>query len=289
MRPLALLLAAAALALVALGASGCAETGAEQNVDFRPRAATRILILTPVPTAPFIPAISANATVAPAPTPEPSAQAPTPPSAEGVATAQVEIGEITRVPILENTPAPGEVGTVTAPGVREGEEVAVETPTAPAPQGAAGTHGATAEPAGTATPAATGSPEASPAPGAEAPAATARPANAQDAGATPGASAVSQLPANADGQQVYRTACAPCHGVSGEGMGQQFPRLEGNQVVLGDPQLVIQVILSGRRLMPAWRDQLSDTQIAAVATYIRSAWGNNASPVMEDMVSRQRQ
>lgn len=286
MKPLALLLLAAALVIVAVGATACAGTEEEQDVDFRPREATRILVLTPVPTAPFVPTVSAGATVPSAPTPEPSAQAPTPPSADGVAAAQVEIGEITRVPILENTPAPGEVSTVTVPGAREGEEIAVETPTPAATGGPSGTPASTAESpdAVTGTPTPSGTPDAADAP-------TGAPEAAGAAGEQPGQrdGSVSSLPAGADGLQVYRAACAPCHGVSGEGTGQQFPALQGNQVVQGDPQLVIQVILSGRRLMPSWRDQLTDAQIAAVASYIRGAWGNDAPPVSAEVVARQRQ
>jgi mono/diheme cytochrome c family protein len=31
--------------------------------------------------------------------------------------------------------------------------------------------------------------------------------------------------------------------------------------------------------MPSWRGQLAASDIAAVATFIRSSWGNNAGPV----------
>ena len=37
--------------------------------------------------------------------------------------------------------------------------------------------------------------------------------------------------------------------------------------------------------MPAWKGQLKNADIAAVATYIRSSWGNKASPVTEAEVA----
>ena len=44
--------------------------------------------------------------------------------------------------------------------------------------------------------------------------------------------------------------------------------------------------------MPAWGDgapvPLKDDQIAAILTYIRSDWGNNASPIQTDEVAAKR-
>jgi mono/diheme cytochrome c family protein len=40
--------------------------------------------------------------------------------------------------------------------------------------------------------------------------------------------------------------------------------------------------------MPAWGTALSDEQIAAVATYIRSAWNNRAGPVSIEIVAKVR-
>jgi mono/diheme cytochrome c family protein len=42
---------------------------------------------------------------------------------------------------------------------------------------------------------------------------------------------------------------------------------------------VIAQILLGRGIMPSFAGQLSDEEIAAVATYIRTSWGNHAGPV----------
>jgi hypothetical protein len=40
--------------------------------------------------------------------------------------------------------------------------------------------------------------------------------------------------------------------------------------------------------MPAYRDKLTDQAIAAVASYIRNAWGNAAPPVDAEHVWRER-
>jgi mono/diheme cytochrome c family protein len=42
---------------------------------------------------------------------------------------------------------------------------------------------------------------------------------------------------------------------------------------------MLTTILQGRNAMPSWRGQLAASDIAAVATFIRSSWGNSAGPV----------
>ena len=86
------------------------------------------------------------------------------------------------------------------------------------------------------------------------------------------------------GASVYTTHCATCHDASGKG--GAGPALAGDAfVTASDPAVLIKTIEQGRNLMPSWRGQLSASDIAAVATYIRSAWGNKASPVTPDDVS----
>jgi mono/diheme cytochrome c family protein len=62
-------------------------------------------------------------------------------------------------------------------------------------------------------------------------------------------------------------------------------------MVTGNPRTVIAVVKLGMRgnvrvnaqtfggTMPRWGQLISDDDIAAVVTYIRSAWHNRASPV----------
>ena len=89
------------------------------------------------------------------------------------------------------------------------------------------------------------------------------------------------------GASIYGSKCAACHGASGQGSGRgMFPALAGDSVVnAADPSATIATISHGKSMMPAWKGQLSPGDIAAVATYIRSAWGNKGGPVTEQQVS----
>lgn len=65
-----------------------------------------------------------------------------------------------------------------------------------------------------------------------------------------------------------------------------FPALAGDSLVnAGDPNGMIGVIEHGRKVMPSWKGQLSAGDIAAVATFVRSAWGNKGGPVTEQDVA----
>jgi cytochrome c oxidase subunit 2 len=61
------------------------------------------------------------------------------------------------------------------------------------------------------------------------------------------------------------------------GLPGAFPALAGSKVVLGPKAEQIQVILNGRNnKMPAWK-QLTDVELAAVATYTRNSFGNKGA------------
>jgi cbb3-type cytochrome c oxidase subunit III len=88
------------------------------------------------------------------------------------------------------------------------------------------------------------------------------------------------------GQSIYGSKCASCHKANGQGMSGVFPALAGNpRVAAADPAFVLGTIAHGRNIMPSWKGQLSAGDIAAVATYIRMAWGNKGGPVSESDVS----
>jgi mono/diheme cytochrome c family protein len=93
------------------------------------------------------------------------------------------------------------------------------------------------------------------------------------------------------GQAIYVDQCSACHGMNGEGVPATFPELKGSAVAQSqDPKTVLRLILNGGRAavtdarptpfsMPAFGWKLTDGEIAAVASYIRSAWGNAAAAV----------
>ncbi len=83
------------------------------------------------------------------------------------------------------------------------------------------------------------------------------------------------------GRSLYGQRCAACHKANGSG-GVPFPALAGNgRVNASDPTGIIATIKNGKGIMPSWRGQLSNADIAAIVSYIRSAWGNRASSVSE--------
>ena len=81
------------------------------------------------------------------------------------------------------------------------------------------------------------------------------------------------------GQALFVQNCSACHQITGKGVPGAFPQLVGDPIVLGPPDKVAALILRGRGGMPSFRADLTDDQIAAILTYIRSAWGNPATPI----------
>jgi mono/diheme cytochrome c family protein len=93
------------------------------------------------------------------------------------------------------------------------------------------------------------------------------------------------------GAKLYETHCADCHGDHGEGALDAYPALAGNRAVtLAVPANVIRAVLSGGYLpatggnlrpygMPPFSHVLNDADVAALVSYIRGSWGNQASPV----------
>lgn len=90
------------------------------------------------------------------------------------------------------------------------------------------------------------------------------------------------------GDQVYEDNCAACHQADGTGIQGAYPAFVGNGFVLADPDPVIQTLLNGRGGMPSFRNDLSNEQIAAVVSHIRNTWGNQAPPVIPEMVATER-
>jgi mono/diheme cytochrome c family protein len=100
-----------------------------------------------------------------------------------------------------------------------------------------------------------------------------------------------------DGKALYTKNCSSCHQADGLGVAGTFPPLAKNPLVTGDATKVATVVLNGKSgksevsgktysgSMPAWKGQLSNAEIAAVLTYIRSSWGNSASKVTESQVA----
>jgi cytochrome c oxidase subunit 2 len=79
------------------------------------------------------------------------------------------------------------------------------------------------------------------------------------------------------GQSVYNSICAACHKPDGMGQPPTFPALKGSKVATGPVQGHIDTVFNGKNgtAMQAFKNQLSDVELAAVITYERNAFGNN--------------
>jgi cytochrome c oxidase subunit 2 len=87
----------------------------------------------------------------------------------------------------------------------------------------------------------------------------------------------------ARGEKVYAANCAQCHQPSGKGGGPIKP-LDGSAIVRdADKSKMLQVVLNGAAngAMPSWKQQLSDTEIAAVATYAKNHWSNATGQLVQ--------
>ena len=102
------------------------------------------------------------------------------------------------------------------------------------------------------------------------------------------------------GAAIYADECSACHAPRGQGVAGLFPSLaQAPSVQSNAPTSLIRVILQGAKsastdpaptapAMPAFGWMLSDTQVAALVTYIRNAWGNKASNVTAAQVHSAR-
>jgi cytochrome c oxidase subunit 2 len=79
------------------------------------------------------------------------------------------------------------------------------------------------------------------------------------------------------GKAGYDKNCAACHQVSGLGIPPVFPALKDSPIALGDIQLHNDIVINGKpgTAMAAFGEQLTPTELAAIITYERNAWGND--------------
>lgn len=106
--------------------------------------------------------------------------------------------------------------------------------------------------------------------------------------------------AKADGKQIYGAKCAACHQANGQGVAGVFPPVAASEWVLGDEKILINILLHGvngemkvngtsyKGAMPAWAS-MSDEELAAVVSYIRTDWGNVAPEITPQAVKTQRE
>ncbi len=96
----------------------------------------------------------------------------------------------------------------------------------------------------------------------------------------------------AAGKDVYEKQCAVCHQPEGQGLAPAFPALAGSKIVTGpllsaEGKLLkdshVDRVLNGKEgtAMQAFRETLTDTELAAVITYERNSFGNKKGDLIQ--------
>lgn len=114
---------------------------------------------------------------------------------------------------------------------------------------------------------------------------------------------VAAAPAGEASGEAQFQRCVTCHQPNGEGMAGAFPPLAGSEFATATNVAVpIRIVLHGMQgpvtvkgteyngVMPAYGTgvEMTDAEVAAVLTYVRQAWGNNASAVTPQQVATER-
>ncbi|WP_053269058.1 c-type cytochrome [Pseudomonas chlororaphis] len=112
--------------------------------------------------------------------------------------------------------------------------------------------------------------------------------------------AVSAARLDSPGAHTYVTRCASCHGLDGQGQAEWMPPLAGAtsalakenasaiNITLNGSQRVVAAGVPDAYRMPAFREQLSDREIAEVLTFVRGTWGNQGGAVDAQAVGKLR-
>lgn len=104
-----------------------------------------------------------------------------------------------------------------------------------------------------------------------------------------------------DGKALFAANCSACHQITGMGVPKAFPPLNKSPYVLSDNVeriasiglygLIGEIPVLGETyngVMTPFGGVLNDKKLAAVLTYVRSAWDNKAGPVTPDVVAAMR-
>lgn len=105
------------------------------------------------------------------------------------------------------------------------------------------------------------------------------------------------------GEQLYQQRCITCHQANGQGIPGSFPPLAGSEYAnAANPVVPALIVINGisgpltvhgvqyNGLMPPYGVgiQMSDQEVSELLTFVRSSWGNQASPVTPEDVARAR-
>ncbi len=83
------------------------------------------------------------------------------------------------------------------------------------------------------------------------------------------------------GEAIYANQCATCHQPNGEGVAGVFPAIAGSPIALGALDEHLSRVVKGLGAMPAFGEQLTPVELAAVVTFQRNAFGNNMGDIVQ--------
>ena len=101
------------------------------------------------------------------------------------------------------------------------------------------------------------------------------------------------------GRKVYNSICLACHMPNGTGVPGMHPPIAKSEIVNGDPEKLIKIVLDGLKgkmevqgnvydnVMPP-QAHLTNQQIADVLTFVRGSFGNNSGEITPDQVAKVR-
>lgn len=87
------------------------------------------------------------------------------------------------------------------------------------------------------------------------------------------------------GAPKYAATCAVCHGPAGH---SDNAAVLAKNPKLGDATYLARTILHGFGYMPAFKDRLSNNDIAEIASFIRNSWGNDFGVLTTAEVEKER-
>ena len=96
----------------------------------------------------------------------------------------------------------------------------------------------------------------------------------------------------AKGKEVYEKQCVSCHQANGQGLPPAFPPLAASKIVNGalldaESKIIkeshVDRVMNGKAgtAMQAFRNTLSDVEIASVITYERNSFGNQKGDMIQ--------
>ena len=101
------------------------------------------------------------------------------------------------------------------------------------------------------------------------------------------------------GQQLFAGTCSVCHQANGQGLPNVFPPLAKSSLLASEPKRIVDIMLHGlsgkvtvngteyNSVMPPMT-QLTDDEVANIATYVLNSWDNPGGQMHKEEVAKAR-